>query len=372
MAASSTSARSTSTVDERRRLSLAVLAMLALPGRGHADEPESADARIAQLARELPEWMAELGVPGASLVLLREARVCWAAHLGVLQHGEARPVRADTVFEAASMSKPVLAYLALRQVQAGRLDLDRPVLDYSDERFEPPQPAQARITARMLLSHSSGLPNWRPGDADDDDGDSGPLQLDFEPGARFQYSGEGYFYLQRVLERISGLPLQALAARELFEPLGMGLSSFVLTPALERLRARGHDEAGRPLPPSHYRRANAGYTLYTTAGDYARFIGSLLEAKASAAMLAPQIEAGDRQPLARPARARGERVFWSLGWAIERGAQGPIAYHSGTNSTGFRCFSQFAPTRGSGLVLMSNSLAGNKLWQRLLALLGDL
>jgi len=252
------------------------------------------------------------------------------------------------------------------------------VLDYADERFEPAQPAQARITARMLLSHSSGLPNWRPGD----DAEHGPLQLGFEPGARFAYSGEGYYYLQRVLERITGLPLQALAERQLFQPLGMGHSGFVLTPALDALRARGHDEAGRPLPASDYRRANAGYTLYTSAADYARFIAALLEPRPGAAhalgaewrsaMLAPQLEAGDRQPLPRPARARGDRVFWSLGWAVERGAQGLIAYHSGTNSTGFRCFSQFAPARGSGLVLMSNGLAGNKLWQRLLALLGDL
>jgi len=355
--------------------------MLALPGRGRAAAPETADApdaRLAQLARELPAWLAELDVPGASLLLLREARVCWAAHLGLRERGGAAPVRADTVFEAASMSKPVLAYLAMQQVQAGRLALDRPVLDYADERFEPAQPAQARITARMLLSHSSGLPNWRPGD----DAEHGPLQLGFEPGARFAYSGEGYYYLQRVLERITGLPLQALAERQLFQPLGMGHSGFVLTPALDALRARGHDEAGRPLPASDYRRANAGYTLYTSAADYARFIAALLEPRPGAAhalgaewrsaMLAPQLEAGDRQPLPRPARARGDRVFWSLGWAVERGAQGLIAYHSGTNSTGFRCFSQFAPARGSGLVLMSNGLAGNKLWQRLLALLGDL
>lgn len=316
--------------------------------------------------------MAELGVPGASVVLLRDARVCWAAHLGLRERDGAEPVRADTVFEAASMSKPVLACLAMQLVQSGRLALDRPLGEIDDERFEPAQPAQARITARMLLSHCSGLPNWRAGDAE-----HGPLLLGFEPGARFEYSGEGYYYLQRVLERLTGLSLQDLAERELFRPLGMTHSGFVLTPALDALRARGHDEAGRPLPFSDYRRANAGYTLYTTASDYARFIAALLEARvlalaARATMLEPQLEAGDREPLPRPARARGDKVFWSLGWAVERGAQGLIAYHSGTNSTGFRCFSQFAPARGSGLVLMSNSLAGKQLWLRLLALLGDL
>ena len=342
-------------------------------------------------AQLLPERMAQLGVPGAQAVLLREGRPAWSVALGrrgpAASGDDGAPVQADTVFEAASMSKPLFAYLVLLQVQAGRLALDQPVMALMPgEVFDPPQDWQRLITPRMLLAHTSGLPNWRPGDSGPSERD-GPLELLFRPGLRYEYSGEGYFYLQRLLEHLSGLPLQALAEQQLFKPLGMPGSSFVLTPSVRARRARGHDEANQPLPPSEYRHANAAYTLFTTAGDYARFVAEMLRATTAdgtgpapllrdpalrAELLAHQVAATTRQPIARPGTARGQSVFWGLGWGIDTSAQGDIAYHSGTNRTGFRCYSQFCPARGSGLVLMSNSLMGDRLWRQLVGVMGDL
>lgn len=329
----------------------------------------------------MPALMAELKVPGAQAVLLQDGAPAWSASWGRCEQGGA-PVRADTVFEAASMSKPLFAYLVLQQVQAGRLSLDRPVMDDLPETFSPPQPWQRLITPRMLLMHTSGLPNWRP-DAGPSEND-GPLQLLFKPGERYAYSGEGYFYLQRMLELVTGLPLEALARQHLFEPLGMGDSSFVLTPAVRRQRARGHDEEGQVLPASEYQHANSAYTLFTTAGDYARYLAELLRPEPRSAqalnagllreMLSHQVATPPpaREPIPRPGTANGQSVFWGLGWGLNTTAQGDIAYHSGTNSTGFRCYSQFSPSRRSGLVIMSNSLAGNRLWARVVAAIGDL
>ena len=328
-----------------------------------------------ELTLRLQDALADLPVPGASLVLLRNGQLAGSAHCGVLAAGQPAPVDAETVFEAASMSKPVFAYLVLQQVQRGRLDLDRPVVHYlPQEIFKPPQTWQRTITARMLLTHRSGLPNWRP-EADEA---TGSLRITSAPGERFSYSGEGYFYLQRVLEQITGTPLQALAERELFKPLGMTRSSFFsLTP-----RARGHDVQGQPLPVSHYPEANAAYTLFCSAEDYARCLAELLNGDRSAAhslnapmlqaMLAHETVADDREPIARAGQASGTAVFWGLGWAINATAQGDIAYHTGTNSSGFRCYCQFSPSRRSGLVMMCNGLAGKQLWQRLIAQIGDL
>ena len=328
----------------------------------------------------LQDALAGLPVPGASLVLLRGGQLAGSAHCGVLQAGHAAAVRAETVFEAASMSKPVFAYLVLQQVQRGRLDLDRPVMQYlPHERFKPPQAWQRLITARMLLTHRSGLPNWRP----EVDEATHRLRIASKPGERFNYSGEGFAYLQRMLEQITGEPLQTLAERELFRPLGMTHSGFVLTPRLDALRARGHDAQGQALPPSHYTEANAAYTLFCSAEDYARFLTELLNTDRSAthslsapvlqAMLAHQTETEDRAPIARAGQASGMAVFWGLGWGINTTAsQGDIAYHSGTNSSGFRSYSQFSPSRRSGLVVMSNGLAGNTLWQRIVAQPGDI
>lgn len=375
----------------RRAAAAGLGAAAGLPDLAAADDASLWTRRRELFAQLLPERMAQLGVPGAQAVLLREGRPAWSVALGrrgpAASGDDGGPVQADTVFEAASMSKPLFAYLALLQVQAGRLALDQPVMELMPgEVFDPPQDWQGLITPRMLLAHTSGLPNWRPGDSGPSEMD-GPLQLLFRPGLRYEYSGEGYFYLQRLLEHLSGLPLQTLAEQLLFKPLGMSASSFVLTPAIRARRARGHDEANQPLPPSEYRHANAAYTLFSSAGDYARFIAEMLRATAAdgtgpapllhdpalrAELLAHQVAATTREPIARPGTARGQSVFWGLGWGMDTSAQGDIAYHSGTNRSGFRCYSQFCPARGSGLVLMSNSLRGNRLWRQLVAVMGDL
>jgi CubicO group peptidase (beta-lactamase class C family) len=359
----------------RRRALLGGSAAWLLAGTGALCRAAPDDLRL-----RLKEALGALPIPGVSLVLLQGGQFAGSAHCGVLVAGAAAPVNGETVFEAASMSKPVFAYLALQQVQRGRLDLDRPVMHYlPQEVFKPPQPWQRLITARMLLTHRAGLPNWRS-DAEEA---TGALRIASAPGERFSYSGEGYFYLQRVLEQITGEPMQALAERELFKPLGMVHSSFSsMPPRLAALRARGHDAQGRPLPPSHYAEANAAYTLSCSAEDYARFMAELLREDRSAAhslsasmlqaMVAHETVADDREPIARAGRASGTAVFWGLGWAINSTAQGDIVYHTGTNSSGFRNYCQFSPSRRSGMVMMSNSLAGNQLWPRLLAQIGDL
>lgn len=353
-----------------RRQALAWLGALAL-------SPAAADG-LTTLSEAAPALLKELHVPGAALVVLQDGRPVWSGQFGVCEAGTDRAVRSDTVFEAASMSKPLFAYLVLQAVQAGRLDLDRPVLHYlPQEVFKPAQDWQRLITARMLLTHRSGLPNWRSAE----DEKTGSLRIAAEPGQRFDYSGEGYFYLQRVLEQVLQEPLQQTAERMLFKPLGMRNSGFVLTPQLDGLRALGADERGQVLPAQAYREANAAYTLYCTADDYALFLAEMLNPDRSAAhslkspalqaMLAHATPATDRAPIARPGWAQGKAVFWGLGWAINTTAEGDIAYHTGTNSTGFRNYCQFSASRRSGFVLMSNGLSGNQLWMRLMAQLGD-
>ena len=292
-------------------------------------------------------------------------------------------VQEDTVFEAASMSKPMFAWLAMRACELGRLTLDRPLAEqmhvsdlqafFADTRAVPEQQLawRAQITPRHLLSHSSGLPNWRDEIEDQAKSDLLTLPLAFQPGTDFRYSGEGYALLQRCLEIIEARPLQDIAQRQLFEPQSMRNSGFVLTPVLDALRAHGHAEDGRPLPAGRYTRANAAYTLYTTAQDYARFL-RLMMTQPPAQMLNPQIEVKSRPAIQRPRLAHSDAVHWSLGFALNPTAQGLIAYHSGTNSTGFRAYSQFSPTRKSGLVFLSNGLGGNEVWQKLVAELGDL
>jgi len=358
-----------------RRSATWALARVAPAGRA---DPLRHEALVATVDRLVPALLAEHHVPGLAIALIRDRQLVWSKGYGVQVAGASVAVTPDTVFEAASMSKPILAMLAMQQVDAKRLNLDRPMVAYGPEALVPDQPEKRRVTARMLLSHTSGYPNWRPGGEEHE----GPLPLMFRPGSRFGYSGEGIFYLQRRIELITGLPLDRLAQRSLFEPLGLQHSDFGWTPHVGTLQATGHDEAGAAQPTSRYLHPNAAYTLYTTANDYARLLVEMLKAERGASsllsraaakeMLGHQVAVAAREPVERPGAAVGRAAYWGLGWSINTTDQGDIAHHSGANRTGFRSFSQFSPARGSGLVILTNGAQGDELWKRLVAAIGDL
>jgi len=276
------------------------------------------------------------------------------------------------------MTMSMFAYLAMRLVEQGELDLDRPLVGYLEPSSLRGQPDRGRITARMALSHTSGLPNWRKGDEERD----GPLPVAFRPGSRFGYSGEGIYFLQRVVERITGEPIDVHARRMLLEPLALKHTSFVWTEPLDEMIAAGHDAAGIFLQKTRYKHPNAAYSLYTSADDYARFLIAImgpgrtgeraLSQRSVDTMLSRQVPVTSREPIERPGKARGSEVFWGLGWSINASALGDIFHHSGANRSGFRCFSQFNPATGSGIVIMTNGLGGNDLWTRLISRIGNL
>ena len=340
--------------------------------------PPAWEATLATIERLVPLLMEEHHVPGVSIAIVRDRKVAFSKAWGVADAKTRTSVSPSTLFEVASMTKPAFAYVALKLVADGKLDLDRPLAEIIDLPAVPGQPQLSRITPRMVLAHTSGLPNWRPGGEERD----GPLPVLFEPGSRFGYSGEAFFLLQRAVEKVAGAPLEEHAKAAFFEPLGMQSASFVWTPGLDGSLATGHGEDGAPKARARYRHANAAYTLLSTAPDYARFLTALLEPEAFgekalssagvAGMLKHAVRADARDPIERPGRARGGAVWWGLGWGINETPAGDVVYHSGANQTGFRCYSQLSPSRGTGIVILTNGLGGGELWTRLVAAIGDL
>jgi CubicO group peptidase (beta-lactamase class C family) len=338
-------------------------------------DPEAVAARIQAL---VPGLMREFRVPGVQISLVADGGIAWSCAYGVLSASAPGAVTRESLFEACSMSKPVFAYLVLKLVEQGRLDLDRPLALYASDPALAGQPGAELITARMVLAHTTGLPNWRKGGEER----GGPVPVRFLPGTRFGYSGEGMYYLQRIVESITGESLDSLARRSLFEPLGLRGMSYVWRKDLDARLASGHKEDGAFLSKTSYRHPNAGYSLYASADDYARFILEILRPDRSAAfslsrasldeMLRPQAGLAERDPIERPGAARGFAVYWGLGWSINETPRGPLVHHSGANSSGFRCFSQFDPRRATGIVIMTNGLGGGELWTRLIREVGDL
>lgn len=330
---------------------------------------------IQQLERLTPEAMKELHVPGVSVSIIKDNSIAWSKGFGIADGSLKTAVTNNTLFEACSMSKPVFAFVVLQLVDQKKLDLDKPLYQYLPEQFIAADEEFAKlITARMVLTHTSGMPNWRKAG----DERNAPIPLYFKPGTKFSYSGEGMFYLQRVVESITKEPLSALAQRILFDKLGLHHTSFVWTKQLDPFISTGHDAAGKNNERSKYLRGNAAYTLYTTSEEYAKIIigimksDLLLSSLLKKDMLSHQLRTDVREVTDRPGKALGLFSFRGLGWAIDSTITGNIVYHSGSNQTGFRCYSQFDPQNGTGIVIMTNGENGSELWQRLVSVIGDL
>jgi CubicO group peptidase (beta-lactamase class C family) len=334
------------------RLTLVALALVA----SRADLSAQVDlqdpvwtSRLDSLAQALPSWMTEAGIPGLSLAVVT-SREAWYHDFGLISAETEEAIGPETLFEAASLSKPVFAHIVLDEVAGGLLGLDAPLeeyWDYPDLRLDP---QRGGITARIVLSHRTGLPNWRR---------DGPLRIQFEPGSRFQYSGEGYVYLQRVLAALTGTSLENLAREKLLAPLGLDRSGFTFR-GVEPDHALPHDSRGHPLakrpaePPG-----NAAASLHTTARDYGEFVSATLRMAKSA----PDRFEGVTERLADVA----DGVGWGLGWGLEypneRGS--PALWHWGDNGP-FKAFVYADPVSDVGFVFFANSMNGLAITQRVL------
>ena len=320
---------------------------------------------VADVQRRLAHLIEQQHIPGLSVALIRNGALDWSRGFGVKRAGADDPVTAATVFEAGSLSKPIFAYAVLRLCESGALDLDTPLANYLAEPYLPDEPLLGRITARHVLAHTSGFPNWRP--------EGGTLRVHFEPGTRFSYSGAAYVYLQTVVEHLIGEPLAEHARRTIFEPFEMSHSSFVWSVDEQARGADGHSEAGKPRRKRYDDTANAAYTLHTTAEDFARFIIKLLSPGASdtglptlEAMLQPQVAVNDLAPWHKDwpggAVETREDVFWGLGWGLQRDGNHESFWHWGDNHD-FTSFAVASPQLRTGVVLMANSPNGRLIWR---------
>lgn len=318
-------------------------------------------------AQQLIALMQKHHVPGMQLIYTKGTTKQQYA-LGLRQAGSRLPVTPTTTFEAASLGKTMLAYATLRLCDQGRFDLDRPLLRYAPYPRVAGQPAAQHITARLVLTHATGLPNW----AENPWGptwSSSPLAFTYTPDSCWNYSGEGYVWLQHTLEQITGQSWEELARQEVFAPLGLPHSSFMWQPTFSPDVSAGHDQAGQPIPIEQFSQPNAGFSLYTTAREYSLFLQALSTGR------------GLKQPTAslllrasNPAHRCGRlttradaHIDWGMGVGLVATDQGLAQWQWGDN-TNFKGFFMSLPGRQKSLVVLTNSAHGDELMNELLVL----
>jgi CubicO group peptidase (beta-lactamase class C family) len=280
----------------------------------------------------LPELLHEHEVPGAAIGIVDPDGVERIVTAGTRGPGRG-PIDEDSVFVAASLTKPVFATAVMSLVDAGALDMDRPLHEYEAEPYCNDARAGS-ITARMVLSHTTGFPNWRH---------DAPLCLRWLPGSRWGYSGEGFSYLQRVVEHVTGVRLDRYVTDTVLRPFGMDHSTLGWEDVDEAQLALGHTRDGEARPrfrPPQEKGAAGG--LFTTAGDYLRFLVQSL-ARAHA-MFDPQVRIDDG-------------LGWGIGWGIEDTPGGRAVWQWG-NDPGYKNFVIGRPADGAGAVVFTNGDRG--------------
>ena len=328
-----------------------------LPAQAVSSKPQ-----IPDLEARLPKLMEEAKVPGLSLVIIEDAKVRWRRGFGAKDSVSRRPIHNTTMFEAASMSKPVFAYAVMQLCERGVLDLDTPLTRYTSERFLEGDPRLDLITARHVLCHRSGFQNWRS--------EKEPLSIHFTPGEGFLYSGEGYNYLQTVVTHLTGQPFEAYMKSNVFGPFGMTSSGYLWNDEFAQRMARPHDKDGKPMDnkkstPADAARYGSAGALLTTPTDYAKFMIEVIDPKPSDAF---RVKKTTLEEMLRPQVKSGQGA-WALGWKIAYTDKGDIINHGGDNA-GFHCWALASVKRKSGLVIMTNGDGGEKLLVDLLT--GDL
>jgi CubicO group peptidase (beta-lactamase class C family) len=314
----------------------------------------NADPASAEPADQLLRLVQRHHICAAAVVVIRQRELQQATTAAGCD--PALVVKGDSVFQAASLSKPVFAYAVLKLVDQGRMALDAPVLRYLPHgyrhAFDPSQhgaPAAADevtdprlldVTVRMLLQHTAGLPNWA----------SGPLHFKSTPGTRWIYSGEGYVLLQQAVEAVMGQPLDEVMQEQVFTPLGMAHSGYRWTPQIAGRLLPGTKVNGSPRKVIELRRPVAAFSLYTTVDDYGLFLTALLRDEATLARISDSPVDVDTSLNLR----------WGLGWGIEQAGEDVHLWQWG-NNPGYRAFVIAFPRSGDGLVMLTNSDGGLKL-----------
>ena len=331
---------------------LPLLLLITLLGSGHAQtKPAPVNLTFEEL---LPGWMNESNVPAVAVAVIENNRIKYTKVFGELQ--KQKPAPPNTIFQVASLTKPVVLILTLKLVTDGNWNLDEPLATYWIDPDVQDDPRHKKLTTRHVLTHQSGFANWRSMNT------SKKLEFMFEPGTKVNYSGEGFEYLRRALEKKFNQPLEQLATKHLFKPQGMNDTRFFWDASMNESRfAVAHNKEGKPYDIYKNTSANAADLLLSTITDYGRFAINVLEAKGLSRSVFNDMV------LPHVAYPSGKNLFFGLGWMIMPDlSNGEYALIHTGHDPGVSTVIVLFPKSRRGLIVFTNGDNGTQVWTKIL------
>lgn len=342
-----------------------------------------------QLTRQIQSLMDSAEVTGMVISIFNHNESVYQEAFGLADADKGDSLRTAHLFYAASFSKAVFGYLVAQLVDEGQLDLDKPLQEYLDQPlpdipFEKDwrsytdlkdDPRYKQITARMCLNHTTGFPNWRWLTRDFDFDPDGKIQILFDPGTRFSYSGEGMNLLQFVVEQISGKGLEELAQERIFQPLGMTMTSYIWQERFEETYCLGHRADQSLISKDPNDEAGAAGSMETTIEDYSRFVQHIMtlvqdSSSVTRLMFEPQVRIRSRHQFGATSWEDTDAndditLSYGLGWGLLQSPHGWGAFKEG-HDNGFQHYSILFPEQQTGIILMCNSDNGESIFKYVL------
>jgi CubicO group peptidase (beta-lactamase class C family) len=290
---------------------------------------------------ETERWLKQKHIPALGIGFIKDGKIEQVSVFGELQTNKPAPI--NTIWNVASMTKPITAIVALKLINAGKWDLDEAIYKYYTDPDVGNDPRAKLLTTRIILSHQTGFPNWRGNNED------GKLSFEFEPGTKYQYSGEGYEYLRKAIEKKFKKPLEQLASELIFKPLKMKDTKFIWDDKTDSTRfAKWHNEQGKLYETQKNTTVNAADNLLTTVEDYSKFLvhilsGAGLSDKLYKEMITNQVKIN-------------EYKHWGLGWWVDENINDDkdFALVHGGDDIGVHTITFIVPKTKQALLIFTN------------------
>lgn len=305
----------------------------------------------SKLTDNLQQLLKDNNIPTLGLGIIEGGKLTEIKVFGTLDGKTTAPY--NSLFNVASLTKPITAMTVLRLVSLGRWNLDEPLDKYWIDPDISKDPRHQKLTTRMIFCHQTGFPNWRWMNKDK------KLGFEFDPGTKYQYSGEGFEYLRKAIENKFHKSLEDLAKEMIFQPLNMNDTSYVWNEKNDSERiVIGYDNSGKPYDIVKNKTPSAADDLITSVEDYSKFLVSVMNNDLLSKTVFEEMKT-------KQVKIK-ENKFFGLGFEIYELGNNEIALSHGGSDKGVNTIAVILPKTKQGLVIFTNVEDGYKIYETII------